>query len=206
MSKAPVKTPASSLAAFLNALSWTRLRVAKDPDFDAGINTSSAWTESLASPDGIARTSLHGKEPGHSVNVNSLSDDEAEARAVAGDEEDWTFDTERGNSARALYAFEGKPEFRELTAVEAGDRLEVLRDDVGDGWSLVKNLEVEEGHQPEVGLIPRTYYTVSICLCYTLLLLNCFPSLPPNLRRRLILSYRQLTLVLQPGKKLLLRQ
>ena len=56
-------------------------------------------------------------------------------------------------SARALYHFEGKAEFRELT-VEAGDELEVLKQDVGDGWSLVK---MEDG---KIGLLPTAYYTV----------------------------------------------
>lgn len=158
MSKAPVKTPASSLAAFLNALSWTRLRAPKDPDFDAGINSSSAWTQSLSSPDGLARTSLIPKE--EPPNVNSLSDDEEENEIAEGIEEDQAFLAEQGRSARALFAFQGKLEFRELTAVEAGDRLEVLREDAGDGWSLVRYLEVEEDHSPEVGLIPRSYYTV----------------------------------------------
>ncbi|KAJ7664277.1 hypothetical protein B0H17DRAFT_1091797 [Mycena rosella] len=54
--------------------------------------------------------------------------------------------------ARALYEFEGKAEFRELS-VDAGDELEVVKEDLADGWSLVKN---EAG---EVGLLPRTYYT-----------------------------------------------
>ena len=53
MSKAPAKPPTSSLAAFLNALSWSR----KDPDFDAGLKSSSAWTEALTTPEGVARTS-----------------------------------------------------------------------------------------------------------------------------------------------------
>ena len=61
---------------------------------------------------------------------------------------------ERGLSARALYQFEGKAEFRELT-VEAGDELEVLKQDVGDGWSLV--LKTEDG---KIGLLPTKYYTV----------------------------------------------
>ncbi|KAI0337995.1 hypothetical protein BDW22DRAFT_1338600 [Trametopsis cervina] len=132
--KAPVKAPASSLAAFLNALSWTRTRGSKDPDFDVGLNSSSAWTESLSNP---------------------AEGDDGDIAEEAQD--DVAFDAEHGRAARALYAFEGKPEFRELTAVQAGDRLEILREDVGDGWSLVKYLEGSEDHT-EVGLIPQTYY------------------------------------------------
>ncbi len=146
--------PTSSLAAFLKALSWSRAR--KDPDFDAGINTSSAWTESLTTPEGV-RASL--VNVNLDVNVNSLSDDETED-VQALEDDDSTFDSEVGKSARALYAFVGKPEFRELTAVEAGDRLEVLREEVGDGWSLVRHLKTEEGGRSEVGLLPCTYYIV----------------------------------------------
>jgi sorting nexin-9/18/33 len=55
--------------------------------------------------------------------------------------------------ARALYAFQGKAEFRELT-VGAGDELAIIKEDVGDGWSLIRD------SQGEIGLLPQTYYTV----------------------------------------------
>jgi hypothetical protein len=55
--------------------------------------------------------------------------------------------------ARALYAFQGKAEFRELS-VAVGDELDVVKEDVGDGWSLVRD------SQGEIGLLPQTYYTV----------------------------------------------
>lgn len=158
MSKAPAKPPTSSFAAFVNALSWSRLR--KDPDFDAGLNSSSAWTEALTSPEGVARASRSSLAQ---YNVNALSDDEADDDADAKSHEvddDPVLDVEQGRAARALYAFEGKPEFRELTAVQAGDRLAVLREEVGDGWSLVKHFDAEGERKPEVGLIPQSYYTV----------------------------------------------
>ncbi|KAJ6588777.1 PX-domain-containing protein [Mycena capillaripes] len=75
--------------------------------------------------------------------LGSLSDEEP-------DDEEAAEGTTR--PARALYDFEGKSEFRELS-VDAGDELEVVKEDLADGWSLVKN---EAG---EVGLLPRTYYT-----------------------------------------------
>lgn len=96
-----------------------------DLDFDAGINSSAAWTEHLD------RGYLSDDEPTDHLELHG----------------------QRGLSARALYQFEGKVEFRELT-VEAGDELEVLKQDVGDGWSLVKT---EDG---KIGLLPRAYYTV----------------------------------------------
>lgn len=62
--------------------------------------------------------------------------------------------------ARALYDFEGKAEFRELS-LQAGDDIEVVKEDLADGWSLVRNSD------GEVGLLPREYYTV-----------RCFPLIP----------------------------
>ena len=74
---------------------------------------------------------------------DSLSDEEPDS------------DTEQSRPARALYDFEGKAEFRELT-VAAGDGVQVVKEDLADGWSLVKN------SMGEVGLLPRTYYTVRL--------------------------------------------
>lgn len=108
------------------------IEISPPVDFDAGINTSAAWTEHLDSD-----------QPSH-----SLSDDEPDD--IVGDDID-------GRAARVLYKFEGKAEFRELS-VEGGDQIEILREHVGDGWSLVKN---EHG---EMGLLPQTYYTVKCSL------------------------------------------
>jgi sorting nexin-9/18/33 len=100
-------------------------------DFDAGINTSAAFTEHLEQASECGPGSLSDEEPGPD------SDDQED----------------EGRPARALYQFEGKPEFRELS-VEAGDEVKVMKEDLADGWSLVK---IESG---EVGLLPRTYYIV----------------------------------------------
>ncbi|KAF9072231.1 hypothetical protein BDP27DRAFT_1320612 [Rhodocollybia butyracea] len=54
--------------------------------------------------------------------------------------------------ARALYDFDGKAEFRELT-VRAGDELQVVKEELADGWSLVSDV------QGEMGLLPRSYLT-----------------------------------------------
>lgn len=93
-------------------------------EFDAGINASNAWVAEQAERDA----------------EQSISDDEEE--------------TEKGigRGARALYDFEGKPEFRELT-MSAGDELDILKEELDDGWSLA-NVD------GKVGLIPRTYYAV----------------------------------------------
>ncbi len=103
------------------------LLVRRQSEFDAGLNTSAAWTE-------------------HLEREGSLSDEELDS-------------TNQGigelptRPARALYDFLGKPEFKELT-VDAGDEIHVLKEDLPDGWSLVK------AANNEVGLLPRTYYTV----------------------------------------------
>ncbi len=95
-------------------------------EFDAGINGSTAWIEHLE------RASIHSAE-------EAIDDDEDGSH----------------RPARALYDFDGKAEFRELS-VEAGDELEVIKEDLADGWSLVKDAS------NEIGLLPRAYYTVSI--------------------------------------------
>ena len=116
----PLKTPPASTTAGL------------PPDFDAGINTSAAWTES--------------REKGR-----SLSDEEIDPN-----DPELDYLQVPGRPARALYSFEGKPEFREVY-VSAGDEIEVIREEVGDGWSLVK---LFVGGGIELGLLPRSYYTV----------------------------------------------
>ncbi|KAH9932962.1 uncharacterized protein B0H18DRAFT_984853 [Fomitopsis serialis] len=114
-------------------------------EFDSGINSSAAWTASDAAKQS---SSASAEDP------NILSDDEGD------DEPD--LDTAEGRPARALYAFEGRAEFRELVCVEAGDELEVLKEDVGDGWSLVKLAKCRNanGHEGEIGLLPQSYYTL----------------------------------------------
>lgn len=165
----------SSIAAFLKALTLSRPTPAV-PDFDAGINASSAWTESLPlPPEGVLRSSVASPS---SPNIDVLSDDEHEE-----EEEEDIADIESlpGRSARALYAFEGKPEFRELTSVCAGDELQVLKEEVGDGWSLVKHVVETEGRRSEVGLLPHSYYTVNhiarlhdLSWCVLILILHWF--------------------------------
>ena len=116
-------------------------------EFDSGLNSSTAWTAS----DAAKRSSNTTPDIAPAL----LSDDEGD------DEPD--LESAEGRSARALYAFEGKPEFRELVCVEAGDELEVLKEDVGDGWSLVKLAKCRGGndHEGEIGLLPQSYYTVN---------------------------------------------
>ena len=102
-------------------------------EFDSGINTSAVWTEHLEGD--------HSRKCLSESNVPAALSDEEEIEEIA-------------YPARALYRFEGKAEFRELS-VEAGDELSVIKEDVGEGWSLVRD------PLGEVGLLPQSYYTVS---------------------------------------------
>ncbi|OSD05124.1 PX-domain-containing protein [Trametes coccinea BRFM310] len=135
-------------------------------EFDSGINTSAAWTVSLASPEGGARLSLNSI---HSIKTSieqaSISEEvEADDDGSVAEDDDSLYD-EEGRPARALYTFHGKAEFRELTRVEAGDELEIMREDVGEGWSLARLAKTSQDRDSgstvqanEMGLIPRSYY------------------------------------------------
>ena len=125
-SKAPAFTPPSVSHEFFSQLTRPQ------SEFDAGINTSNAWTEHL--------------ERG------SLSDDDP-------DDDSAVVENEEGKPARALYQFEGMAEFREIS-VEAGDEISVIKEDLADGWSLVRNTS------GEIGLLPRLYYTVNLFFFY----------------------------------------
>jgi sorting nexin-9/18/33 len=106
---------------------------------DSGINTSKAWTEHLEG-DHKPRKYLSASNVPAAV---SLSDEDIE---------------EITYPARVLYKFEGKAEFRELT-VDAGDEVEVIKEDVGEGWSLVRD------PLGKVGLLPQSYYSVCTNFC-----------------------------------------
>jgi sorting nexin-9/18/33 len=118
-------------------------------DFDAGTNTSAAWTEHRERESILSLSAI----------PPSLSDDEPD------DDDDDGIESGDidGRNARVLHRFDGKPEFRELS-VDAGDEIEIVREDAGDGWSLVRNAV------GEMGLLPQTYYTV------------CASSRAPNAR------------------------
>ncbi|KAK7056363.1 hypothetical protein VNI00_002917 [Paramarasmius palmivorus] len=82
------------------------------------------------------------------INASTAWTVHLESSSIPSDDEQ----EDNGRPARALYDFEGKAEFRELD-VKAGDELSILKEELPDGWSLVKT---ENG---ETGLLPRTYYT-----------------------------------------------
>jgi sorting nexin-9/18/33 len=140
-------TPPAATRRF-DSFAWTQGQAAQSRrevpgvpplDFDAGINTSNAWTVYLDSDSGSRS--------------HSLSDDSGE--------DDYFEDRIDGRGGRVLFAFTGKPEFRELD-VKAGDEITVIREQAGEGWSLVKT---RRGH---LGLLPRSYYTVNPFVLYLL--------------------------------------
>ncbi|KAF8174106.1 hypothetical protein BJ912DRAFT_1024773 [Pholiota molesta] len=112
-------------------------------EFDSGINTSTAWTEHLETTDSVSKARSR-QYLSESDAVRPLSEDEGEDEPEV-----------MTRPARALYSFEGKAEFRELQ-VEAGDELDIIKEDVGHGWSLVRDAT------GEIGLLPQTYYTLTV--------------------------------------------
>ncbi|KAG8955111.1 hypothetical protein FRC04_009568 [Tulasnella sp. 424] len=100
--------------------------------FDAGINASSAWT-------GARDTSVSDDEGGNKTlkgtKITAIKEEVADPPP---------------RSARALYDFEGKPDFRELV-IHAGDELSIIKENLAEGWSLAQ-------YKEELGLIPRKYY------------------------------------------------
>ncbi|CAG8578682.1 8825_t:CDS:10 [Paraglomus brasilianum] len=73
-----------------------------------------------------------------------------------------SFSVPVGRQARALYDFEGEPEFRELSFF-AGDVLNVLREQLAEGWSMAEKDGI-------TGLVPDSYITY----------INEFNEVPPS--------------------------
>ncbi|KAH9916993.1 uncharacterized protein BXZ73DRAFT_92431 [Epithele typhae] len=146
-----VGSPGKGLLQVPNAASLPR---SGDLDFDSGVNTSAAWTVSLN--DGDPRASLtersRSRSPGKPA--GEKAEKEPDADATESVDHDSLDDDEPLRPARALYAFHGKAEFRELPQVDAGDELEVVREDVGKGGGA---RDMVQGGS-EIGLIPRSYY------------------------------------------------
>lgn len=136
----PLTPPAATRG--ILSFAWAQGQVARSKrevpgspplDFDASINTSTAWKEHLDSDSSRSR---------------SLSDNEDE------DDDDFEEGID-GRGARVLFTFAGNAELRELD-VKAGDEITVIREEAGDGWSLAKT------RRGRVGLLPRSYYTFTV--------------------------------------------
>jgi hypothetical protein len=119
-------------------------------DFDAGINSSAAWTaREPPSPKPPEDERIDGR------NTLVLPD------IVTADVRDIESEPYDIRLARVVYDFVGKREFQELS-VRAGEELEILEESLSDGWSLARQKR-ESGSEGDtgVGLIPRSYYVVS---------------------------------------------
>ena len=127
-------------------------------DFDAGLNSSTAWTEHLGKD--IDALSLFGSDKAASnLSKECLSIDEIENLS--------------GRPARVLFDFDGDQARGELV-VCAGNDIEILKEELehADGWSLAKPLldTREDGDERSAscevaaGFIPRSYYSVSLLL------------------------------------------
>jgi sorting nexin-9/18/33 len=132
-------------------------RPVSDSDFDAGINSSTAWTEHMHMASEGGTSPLQGRlylasSPNQFTQEGSLSDEEPDL-PDRHDHPPEAGEDARYRPARTLYDFEGKAEFRELS-VGAGQDIDVIKEELQDGWSLVRNV------LGEIGLLPRSYYTV----------------------------------------------
>lgn len=143
-------------------------------DFDAGINSSNAWTKFLEN-DTLRRTTTQ-------LN-RSLESEQNDEESVYSD----PLAEVIGRPAIILYDFDGQDDLGELS-VRSGDMLEVLREHVAseegdasitDGWSLARarvrilvsgeDQETKEENENSaedkvnvsIGLVPRSYYIVS---------------------------------------------
>ncbi|KAF9015408.1 hypothetical protein BDQ17DRAFT_1386147 [Cyathus striatus] len=111
-------------------------------DFDVGLNTSVAWT-SKTEPSLSQGAMTIQNSPESISNHRMLSGDVIEVDVH-----------HRGQTAWAIYPFAGQVKFQELSKLEAGDELNVLQENIGEGRSLVRTLG-----SGETGLLPVNYYT-----------------------------------------------
>ena len=132
-------------------------------DFDAGINSSTAWAEHLGKEFDSLSLSDSDKTLSNSSGGGNV--------AVAG-----SIGPCRGRPACVLFDFKGDRTCSELD-VRAGDEIEVLKEDLGnaDGWSMAripikdeedKRSEEVKDREGEVGFIPRAYYSVKSVLSF----------------------------------------
>ncbi|KAL5480860.1 hypothetical protein ACEPAI_9800 [Sanghuangporus weigelae] len=144
----------------------------KNFDFDAGLNSSAAWTEHLHEhdltkeneSDSLSIDDDVGSLRSRRQTTIGIKQDACEEHG-AHDVEEITFGP--GRPARVLYDFSGEPALKELQ-LRAGDELDILRETIDGtgGWSLARvprrvgdrKDEQEYVNGDDVGLVPREYY------------------------------------------------
>ena len=154
-----------SVVSSLNSAMDTRSPIAKTPsDFDAGINSSAAWTTGSAAVDVRSPRNSEATDERPRTVDESLTVETQPILPVSSEREgsdDMGSPKPEVRWARVVYNVSGKEEFQELT-VKAGDEIEVLEEILAEGWSLarLKRSSRNVGNI-DVGLIPRLYYVVS---------------------------------------------
>ena len=136
---------ARTTAALTQVVTGVRPSSRPRSEFDSGINTSNAWTVSiergdlaLSDEDGASISSPSLSPTSESSYENWKGKGKNDTIKQAPSRQHTAVDASVvGRPARAIYDFHGKPEFEELT-VSAGDVLHVIKQDLPDGWSLVK--------------------------------------------------------------------
>ncbi|KAL5522561.1 hypothetical protein ACEPAG_8578 [Sanghuangporus baumii] len=144
----------------------------KNFDFDAGLNSSAAWTEHFhehdltkeSESDSLSIDDEAGGTSSGRHTVIGIRQDVSEDLGIY-DGEEVTFGP--GRPARVLYDFSGEPALKELQ-LRAGDELDILRERIegAGGWSLARvprrvgdcKDEQEDVNGDDVGLVPREYY------------------------------------------------
>lgn len=163
-----VKSPAAASVTLATTTAVSSPYLTRGTSFDAGINSSAAWTEHLERELDSLSLSDEEKGPGAGrYGVFFSSVDRTEPKQP--EDGDANIELPRGKFARVLYDFDGKGEYNELN-LKAGEDIEILTEDLAEGWSLARipllttTGEDEDGHAGEVGLVPRSYFAVSVDL------------------------------------------
>ena len=153
----------------LNSAMDARSPIAKTPsDFDAGINSSAAWTTGSAAVDVRSPRNSEATDGRPRAVDEALTVETQPIPPVSSEREgsdDMGSPKPEVRWARVVYNFSGKEEFQELT-VKAGDEIEVLEEILAEGWSLARLKRSSRNiGNIDVGLIPRLYYVVSSLFC-----------------------------------------
>ncbi|KAJ3561821.1 hypothetical protein NP233_g9963 [Leucocoprinus birnbaumii] len=97
----------------------------------------------------------HAQEPSLAANEAKAESGTSDFDACVNSSTAWTasLNDDGRKWAHALYVFDSQEEFREVTGISPGDDLEVIKEDLPDGWSLVRTAD------GQIGLLPQSYYT-----------------------------------------------
>lgn len=120
-------------------------------------NKAPAFTPPSVSHEFFSQLTRPQSEFDSGINTSNAWTEHLERASLSDEDPDDDNAVVEDKPARALYQFEGMAEFREMS-VEAGDEISVIKEDLADGWSLIRNTS------GQIGLLPRLYYTVNLLL------------------------------------------